>query len=73
VTEDIETLLNTAIAQMMIFVNAFTNAEKIPLVAIRTFLISSIRLHHTSVRALADIELKISRHRTRSHTIPAFP
>jgi leucyl-tRNA synthetase len=40
VTEDIETLsLNTAIAQMMIFVNAFTNAEVIPLVAIRTFLI----------------------------------
>jgi leucyl-tRNA synthetase len=39
VTEDIETLsLNTAIAQMMIFVNAFTNAEVIPLVAIRTFL-----------------------------------
>jgi len=38
--EDIETLsLNTAIAQMMIFVNAFTNAEVIPVVAIRIFLI----------------------------------
>jgi leucyl-tRNA synthetase len=40
VTEDIESLsFNTAIAQMMIFVNAFTNAETIPLSAMRTFLI----------------------------------
>ena len=40
VTEDIETLsFNTAIAQMMIFVNAFTNAEIIPLAAMRTFLV----------------------------------
>ena len=40
VTNDIETLsFNTAIAQMMVFVNAFTNAEAIPLAAIRTFLI----------------------------------
>jgi len=40
VTEDIETLsFNTAIAQMMIFVNAFTNAETIPLSAMRTFLV----------------------------------
>jgi len=40
VTGDIETLsFNTAIAQMMIFVNAFTNAETIPLSAMRTFLI----------------------------------
>jgi leucyl-tRNA synthetase len=40
VTEDIESLsLNTAIAQMMIFVNAFTNADKIPLGAMRIFLI----------------------------------
>jgi leucyl-tRNA synthetase len=40
VTNDIETLsFNTAIAQMMVFVNAFTNAEAIPLSAIRTFLI----------------------------------
>ncbi len=40
VGEDIETLsFNTAIAQMMIFVNAFTTAEVIPLSTIRTFLI----------------------------------
>jgi len=40
VTEDIESFsFNTAISQMMIFVNAFTNVEMIPVVAIRTFLI----------------------------------
>jgi leucyl-tRNA synthetase len=40
VTEDIESFsFNTAISQMMIFVNAFTNAETIPLSAMRTFLI----------------------------------
>jgi len=40
VTEDIESLsFNTAISQMMIFVNAFTSAETIPLSAMRTFLI----------------------------------
>ncbi len=40
VTEDIETLaFNTAIAQMMIFVNAFTNAETVPVSAMQTFLI----------------------------------
>jgi leucyl-tRNA synthetase len=40
VTEDIESLsFNTAISQMMIFVNAFTNAETIPLPAMRTFLV----------------------------------
>ncbi len=40
VTEDIESLsFNTAIAQMMIFVNAFTNAESLPISAMRTFLI----------------------------------
>jgi leucyl-tRNA synthetase len=40
VTEDIEVLsFNTAISQMMIFVNAFTNAETIPIKAMRTFLI----------------------------------
>jgi len=40
VTEDIETLsFNTAIAQMMVFVNAFTNAAAKPLSAMRTFLI----------------------------------
>src|SRR5213595_346434 len=39
VTEDIESFsFNTAISQMMIFVNAFTNAETIPLCAMRTFL-----------------------------------
>jgi leucyl-tRNA synthetase len=39
VTEDIEAFsFNTAISQMMIFVNAFTNAETIPLSAMRTFL-----------------------------------
>ena len=39
VTADIESLsFNTAIAQLMIFVNAFTNADKIPLGAIRSFL-----------------------------------
>jgi len=40
VTEDIESLsFNTAISQMMIFVNAFTNAETIPLPSMRTFLV----------------------------------
>jgi leucyl-tRNA synthetase len=40
VTQDIESLsFNTAISQMMIFVNAFTNAETIPISAMRTFLI----------------------------------
>jgi leucyl-tRNA synthetase len=40
VTEDIESFsFNTAISQMMIFVNGFTNAEAIPLSAMRTFLI----------------------------------
>ncbi len=40
VTEDIESFsFNTAISQMMIFVNAFTNAETIPLSPMRTFLI----------------------------------
>ncbi len=40
VTEDIESFsFNTAISQMMIFVNAFTNIEVIPLSAMRTFLI----------------------------------
>ena len=40
VTEDIESLsFNTAIAQMMIFVNAFTNVESLPISALRTFLI----------------------------------
>jgi leucyl-tRNA synthetase len=40
VTHDIETLsCNTAIAQMMIFVNAFTTAETIPLRALRTLLV----------------------------------
>ena len=38
VTEDIESFsFNTAISQMMIFVNAFTNVETIPLSAMRTF------------------------------------
>ena len=40
VTEDIEALsFNTAIAQMMIFVNAFTNAETRPVSALRTLLV----------------------------------
>ena len=40
VTEDIESLsFNTAISQMMIFVNAFTNAEALPLSAMRMFLV----------------------------------
>jgi leucyl-tRNA synthetase len=40
VTEDIDSLsFNTAISQMMIFVNAFTNAEVIPLRAMRSFLV----------------------------------
>jgi len=40
VTEDIESFsFNTAISQMMIFVNAFTNAETIPLSAMRSFLV----------------------------------
>jgi leucyl-tRNA synthetase len=40
VTADIESLsFNTAISQMMIFVNAFTTAERIPVLAMRTFLV----------------------------------
>jgi leucyl-tRNA synthetase len=40
VTEDIESFsFNTAISQMMIFVNAVTNAEAIPLSVIRTLLV----------------------------------
>ncbi len=40
VTHDIESLsFNTAISQMMIFVNAFINADRIPLGAMRTFLV----------------------------------
>ena len=40
VTEDIESFsFNTAISQMMIFVNAFTGAETIPLSSMRSFLI----------------------------------
>jgi leucyl-tRNA synthetase len=40
VTEDIESFsFNTAISQMMIFVNVFTNVEIIPLAATRSFLI----------------------------------
>jgi leucyl-tRNA synthetase len=40
VTEDIESFsFNTAISQMMIFVNAFIGAETIPLPSMRTFLV----------------------------------
>ncbi|HEY2714218.1 MAG TPA: leucine--tRNA ligase [Chthoniobacterales bacterium] len=40
VTEDIENLsFNTAIAQMMIFVNAFTTSESVPVLALRTLLV----------------------------------
>ncbi len=40
VTQDIESFsFNTAISQMMIFVNAFTNVDSIPVSAMRTFLI----------------------------------
>ncbi len=40
VTEDIESLsFNTAISQMMIFVNAFTKTEVVPISAMRTFLV----------------------------------
>jgi leucyl-tRNA synthetase len=40
VTEDIESFsFNTAISQMMIFVNAFTSAEAIPLSSMRAFLV----------------------------------
>jgi leucyl-tRNA synthetase len=40
VTEDIDSLsFNTAISQMMIFVNAFTNAETLPISAMQTFLV----------------------------------
>jgi leucyl-tRNA synthetase len=40
VTQDIESFsFNTAISQMMIFVNAFTNVDVIPLSAMRTFLV----------------------------------
>jgi leucyl-tRNA synthetase len=40
VTEDIESFsFNTAISQMMIFVNAFTGAETVPLISMRAFLV----------------------------------
>src|SRR2546423_13466590 len=40
VSEDIESLsFNTAISQMMIFVNTFTNAEAVPISAMRAFLV----------------------------------
>jgi leucyl-tRNA synthetase len=40
VTQDIESLsFNTAISQMMVFVNAFINAPSVPVSAIRTFLV----------------------------------
>src|SRR5438093_3677241 len=40
VTEDIESLsFNTAISQMMVFVNAFTNVEKIPVTTMRLLLV----------------------------------
>ena len=40
VTEDIESFsFNTAISQMMIFVNAFTGADTIPLSSMRSFLV----------------------------------
>ncbi len=40
ITEDIESFsFNTAISQMMIFVNTFTGAETIPLSSMRTFLV----------------------------------
>jgi leucyl-tRNA synthetase len=40
VTEDVESFsFNTAISQMMIFVNAFTGAEMIPLSSMRSFLV----------------------------------
>ena len=40
VTEDLESLaFNTAISQMMIFVNAFTNVDRRPVKAVRTLLI----------------------------------
>jgi leucyl-tRNA synthetase len=40
VTEDIESLsFNTAISQMMVFVNGFTNVQRIPVAAMRTLLV----------------------------------
>jgi len=40
VTEDIESLsFNTAVSQMMVFVNAFTNLEKIPVTAMRALVV----------------------------------
>ena len=51
VTDDIETLsFNTAISQMMIFVNAFTNVEIVPTYAMRTFAGSA-----ESVRAASEL------------------
>jgi leucyl-tRNA synthetase len=45
VSEDIESLsFNTAIAQMMIFVNEFTGAETLPVEAVRTLLIRLRRI-----------------------------
>src|SRR5204862_2671452 len=53
VTDDIESFsFNTAISQMMIFVNAFTKVETIPLSPIRAFLIllNPFSPHITTVR-----------------------
>jgi Leucyl-tRNA synthetase len=64
VTEDIESLsFNTAISQMMVFVNAFINAPSVPVSAIRTFLVllSPFRAAHR-VRAVGKNAREIRRY-----------
>ena len=64
-TEDIESLsFNTAISQMMIFVNAFTRThEAIPISAMRTFLdfAESVRAA-SQLRALGEVEIARRHH-----------
>ena len=58
VTEDIESFsFNTAISQMMIFVNAFTGAETIPLSSMRSLsgFAQSVRAAH-GLRVMGKVE-----------------
>ncbi len=78
VGEDIEALsFNTAIAQMMIFVNAFTTAESVPVSALRTLLVVSQSLRAAShLRALGNVGEPIpdrarSDHRTAVAGVPS--
>jgi leucyl-tRNA synthetase len=71
VGEDIESLsFNTAISQMMIFVNAFTNVETIPVRAMRTFL---VLLNPFAPHLSSELwQLLGSRGEITDHTWPAY-